>query len=80
MFYNGATQAAAWRIGWVVFDAAYTSVVARSTHPLVIPHVKRNDDDTDIAFAASAIEEHGEIALYYSVADQYVTRATVRRT
>ncbi|MDP9024790.1 MAG: hypothetical protein M3N13_05410 [Candidatus Eremiobacteraeota bacterium] len=79
MFYNGATQNAQWRIGWVIFDADYTRVVARSRDPLVLPHIKRNLDDSDIAFAASAIEVGDGIHLYYSVADQYVTRAIVHR-
>jgi|HubBroStandDraft_6_1064221.scaffolds.fasta_scaffold312853_2 predicted GH43/DUF377 family glycosyl hydrolase len=79
MFYNGATERAQWRIGWVVFDADYTRVVARSEVPLVLPHLKRNADDSDIAFAASALEIEGEVHLYYSVADQYVTRAAIRR-
>jgi beta-1,2-mannobiose phosphorylase / 1,2-beta-oligomannan phosphorylase len=78
MFYNGATRAAEWRIGWVVFDAGYTRVVARSRHPIVLPHIKRNDDDTNIAFAASAIDVDCDIHLYYSVADQYCTRAIIR--
>ena len=79
MFYNGATEAAQWRVGWVVFDATYTRVLARCDQPIVLPHLKRNQDDSDIAFAASAIETGGDIHLYYSVADQYVTRATIRR-
>lgn len=79
MFYNGATANAQWRIGWVVFDAAYTRVVARSALPIVLPHPKRNVDDSDIAFAASAIEIDGTVHVYYSVADQYVTRAIIRR-
>lgn len=79
MFYNGATRAAQWRVGWVVFDATYTRVIARSVEPIVLPHIKRNDDDTDIAFAASAIEVDGAIHLYYSVADQYVVRAIIQR-
>ncbi len=79
MFYNGATQDAHWRIGWVVFNADYTKVLARSVEPLVLPHIKRNVDDTDIAFAASALEVDGDIHLYYSVADQYCTRAIIRR-
>ncbi|GAC1565592.1 MAG: hypothetical protein NVS3B17_22940 [Vulcanimicrobiaceae bacterium] len=80
MFYNGATRDAQWRVGWVVFDATYSRVVARSTDPIVLPHIKRNHDDSDIAFAASAIEIDGEIHLYYSVADQYVVRAKIHRT
>jgi len=79
MFYNGATERAQWRIGWAVFDAQYTRVLARSEDPLVLPHIKRNADDTDIAFAASVLEVGGDIHLYYSVADQYVTRATISR-
>jgi predicted GH43/DUF377 family glycosyl hydrolase len=80
MFYNGSTADAQWRVGWVVFDAGYTRVMARSQLPIVLPHLKRNPDDTDIAFAASAIETNGLISLYYSVADQYVMRAVIRRT
>jgi len=57
----------------------YTRVLARAEQPIVLPHVKRRDDDSDIAFAASAIEVDGAIHLYYSVADQYVTRAIVTR-
>ncbi len=79
MFYNGATRDAHWRIGWVVFDASYTKVLARCEHPIVLPHIKRRHDDTDIAFAASAIEVDGAIHLYYSVADQYCTRAVIER-
>jgi len=79
MFYNGATRSAQWRIGWIVFDAMYTRVEARSEQPVVLPHIKRLDDDSDIAFAASAIEVDGAIHLYYSVADQYVTRAIITR-
>lgn len=78
MFYNGATASAQWRIGWVVFNSTYSRVVARSELPLILPHIKRNADDSDIAFAASALEIDGSIHLYYSVADQYVTRAIVR--
>ena len=79
MFYNGATQDAHWRIGWVVFNENYTQVLQRSVDPLVFPHIKRRADDTDIAFAASALEIGDEVHLYYSVADQYVTRAIIRR-
>ena len=78
MFYNGATQNAHWRIGWTAFDPAYTAVVARTENPLVLPHIKRQKDDTDIAFAASALEIDGAIHLYYSIADQYCMRAVVQ--
>lgn len=79
MFYNGATRSAQWRVGWIVFDATYSRVLARSEQPIVLPHIKRREDDSDIAFAASAIEVDGAIHLYYSVADQYVTRAVIAR-
>lgn len=79
MFYNGATREAQWRVGWVVFDATYSRVVTRSTDPIVLPDIKRNHDDTDIAFAASAVEIDNAIHLYYSVADQYVMRAQIHR-
>jgi predicted GH43/DUF377 family glycosyl hydrolase len=79
MFYNGATQNAQWRVGWIMFDATFSRVIARCHDPLVLPHIKRNHDDTDIAFAASAIVTTlGDILLYYSVADQYVVQAKIR--
>lgn len=78
MFYNGATQDAHWRIGWVAFDAEFTHVVARCDDPLIVPPPPE-DDATDIAFAASAIEGEGTIHLYYSVSDQDLFRASVRR-
>jgi predicted GH43/DUF377 family glycosyl hydrolase len=80
MFYNGATRAAEWRIGWVVFDRDFTRVVARCEHPIVIPGDRRFHEDTDIAFAASALTEGDRIHLYYSVADRHVMRATVHRS
>ncbi len=79
MFYNGATQDAHWRIGWVAFDAGYTRVVARSDEPLIVPPPQAGDA-TDIAFAASAVEEGVTVYLYYSVADQDMIRATLRRS
>ena len=79
MFYNGATRAAEWRIGWVVFDRMFTRVLARCEHPIVIPGERRFAEDTDIAFAASAIVNDDRIWLYYSIADRHVMRATIRR-
>ncbi len=78
MFYNGASQDAHWRIGWVAFDAEYTEVVARGDDPLIVPP-RPEGDRTDIAFAASAVETGGQIYLYYSIADQDMIRATLRR-
>lgn len=80
MFYNGATERAQWRVGWVVFNADYTRVVTRSVNPMILPDVKRTADDSDSAFAASALEIDGMAHLYYSVADQYVMRAIVQRS
>ncbi|BDE05525.1 glycosylase [Vulcanimicrobium alpinum] len=80
MFYNGATRAAAWRIGWIVFDPKFTRVIARCEHPIVLPGERRFEEDTDIAFAASAIVDGECIRLYYSIADRHVMRATVRRS
>jgi predicted GH43/DUF377 family glycosyl hydrolase len=77
MFYNGATADAAWRVGWVRFDPGYRRVVARSGSPLLAPGDRRAAEDTDIAFAASALVERGLIRLYYSTADRYCRRATV---
>ena len=77
MFYNGATQDAHWRIGWVMFDAEYTRVVARSDAPLIVPP-EPEGDATDIAFAASAVEENGRVFLYYSIADKDMVRAALR--
>jgi predicted GH43/DUF377 family glycosyl hydrolase len=78
MLYNGATSDAHWRIGWVAFDAGITRIVARSDNPLITPPAPARED-TDIAFAASAVEQSGEIWLYYSVSDQYLRRATILR-
>lgn len=79
MFYNGATQDAHWRIGWVMFDADYTQVTARGETPLITPPPPTGDA-TDIAFAASAVEDGDGVYLYYSVADKDMVRATLRRT
>ncbi|GAC1310374.1 MAG: glycoside hydrolase family 130 protein [Vulcanimicrobiaceae bacterium] len=79
MFYNGASRAAEWRIGWVVFDRTFTTVVARCENPIVLPGERRFAEDTDIAFAASAVERGNAIDLYYSIADRHVMRARVRQ-
>jgi predicted GH43/DUF377 family glycosyl hydrolase len=80
MFYNGATRDAQWRIGWVVFDRSFNEVIARYEQPIVMPGERSLADDTDIAFAASAIAEDDDVIhLYYSIADRRVMRATVSR-
>jgi len=78
MFYNGATQDAHWRIGWIAFNAEYTRVVARGGAPVIVPP-KPEGDATDIAFAASAVEVDDTIFLYYSIADKDMVRAVLRR-
>ena len=37
MFYNGATQDARWRIGWIAFDRDCTTVIDRCIEPLIVP-------------------------------------------
>ena len=76
MFYNGADDKAAWRIGWVVFDPNFSTVVARGQDPIIVPP-RPEGDDTDIAFAASAVAAGRKIWLYYSIADKLMKRATV---
>jgi predicted GH43/DUF377 family glycosyl hydrolase len=79
MFYNGATQDAHWRIGWIAFDANYTRIVDRCDAPLIVPPVPKGDY-TDIAFASSAVETDDAIFLYYSVADRDLVRAVLHRS
>jgi predicted GH43/DUF377 family glycosyl hydrolase len=78
MFYNGATREVKWRIGWIAFDPYFTSVVARCEEPLIAPPDDEPAGDTDIAFAASAVEADGAISLYDSIADKDMLRAFVR--
>ncbi|MDI7776644.1 hypothetical protein [Asticcacaulis sp. EMRT-3] len=80
MFYNGATRDARWRIGWVAFSPDCLSVVDRCIQPLLTPPPTSNRTDTDIAFAASAIVDQGNIWLYYSLEDQRLSRARLRRS
>lgn len=80
MFYNGATQDARWRIGWIAFDAEYTKVVDRCIEPLIIPPPALQRTATDIAFAASVVVVGDRIWLYYSLSDTHLYRAIVRRS
>ena len=78
MFYNGSTRTAQWCVGWIEFDAAFTQVRDRCELPLIGPPARRREpEDTDIAFAASAVQEDDHIGLYYSVADRWLLRARV---
>ncbi|WP_242138885.1 glycosidase [Sphingomonas sp. TREG-RG-20F-R18-01] len=80
MFYNGATHDARWRIGWVAFDAEYTTVVGRCIEPLITPPPALERTATDIAFAASVVVVGEQIWLYYSLADTHLYRAILRRS
>ena len=79
MFYNGATADARWRIGWIAFDENYTRVVDRCIEPLLVPPPPKEQAGTDIAFAASLIDEGRDIHFYYSLEDRLLRRALVRR-
>ncbi|MFT3975504.1 MAG: glycosidase [Sphingomonas bacterium] len=80
MFYNGATEDARWRIGWIAFDAEYTRVIDRCIEPLIAPPPMKDRMATDIAFAASVIIHDREPWLYYSRADSLLYRARLRRS
>lgn len=80
MFYNGATEDARWRIGWIAFDAEYTQVVDRCIEPLIAPPPAENRMATDIAFAASVAVCDQVPWLYYSRADSSLYRARLRRS
>ena len=79
MFYNGATNDARWRIGWVTFDRDCMCVSERGLEPMLVPPPATDRAAIDIAFAASALlQEDGSIHLYYSLEDRMLSRATVR--
>lgn len=79
MFYNGATDDARWRIGWVTFDESCECITGRGVEPLLVPPPAGDREATDIAFAASAVlQQDGSIHLYYSLEDRILSRAVVR--
>lgn len=79
MFYNGATADARWRIGWIAFDENYSRVVDRCIEPLLVPPPPKERAGTDIAFAASLIDDGADVHLYYSLEDRLLRRAVVRK-
>jgi predicted GH43/DUF377 family glycosyl hydrolase len=79
MFYNGATADARWRIGWIAFDENYSRVVDRCIEPMLVPPPPKQRAGTDIAFAASCLDDGKTIHLYYSLEDRVLRRARVRR-
>lgn len=78
MFYNGATADARWRIGWIAFDENYTRVVDRGIEPLLVPPPPKERAGTDIAFAASCLDDGTDVMLYYSLEDRLLRRARIR--
>lgn len=79
MFYNGATNDARWRIGWITFDQDCNCITDRGVEPLLMPPPASDRAATDIAFAASAVpQQDGQIHLYYSLEDRILSRAIVR--
>jgi predicted GH43/DUF377 family glycosyl hydrolase len=79
MFYNGATQDARWRIGWIAFDDNFTRVIDRCIEPLIVPPPPKERAGIDIAFAASCLDRAPDIMLYYSLEDRLLRRARIRR-
>lgn len=75
LIYSGADRETRWRIGWAELDGD-GSVVMRAKEPLIVPFGLEGED-TDIAFAASAIVHKGELWIYYSVADRSLYRSLV---
>jgi len=79
MFYNGATDDARWRIGWVTFNRDCDCITDRGVEPMLVPPPAKERAATDVAFAASAVlQDDGLIHLYYSLEDRMLSRAVVR--
>jgi predicted GH43/DUF377 family glycosyl hydrolase len=77
LLYNGASKEAVWRIGYALLDESATDVLDRPTNPLIEPF-GLTGDDTNIAFAASAVVEDAKNAwIYYSIADRRPYRVNV---
>lgn len=77
LFYNGASKEAVWRIGYALLDQSATVVLDRPEEPLIEPFGLVGDD-TNIAFAASAIVYDAKSAyIYYSIADRRPCRIKV---
>jgi predicted GH43/DUF377 family glycosyl hydrolase len=80
MFYNGATEDARWRIGWVAFNRDCTQVIDRCIEPLITPPPPSERTGVDIAFAASVIERRGKVYLYYSLGDKMLFRSVIKQS
>ena len=79
LFYNGADRDTRWRIGWVQLGPDCRTITARSAEPTVVPHGV-SGEDSDIAFAASAVEDESGLWLYYSVSDKHLFRVRVEES
>ena len=80
MFYNGATDDARWRIGWVAFNRDCTEVIDRCIEPLITPPPPSERTGVDIAFAASVIVEGDKVYLYYSLGDKMLFRSLIKQS
>ena len=80
MFYNGATEDARWRIGWVALDRDCTTVIDRCIEPLITPPPPSERTGVDIAFAASVVVINKKIHLYYSLGDKFLYRSAIRQS
>lgn len=56
----------------------YSEVTERCERPLITPPVSKCGG-SDIAFAASAVEDEPDVCLYYSLADKDIMRAHIIR-
>ncbi len=80
MFYNGATQDARWRIGWIAFDAEYGKVVGRCIEPLIVPPPACNGPRPTSPSPPRRSSSGDRIWLYYSLSDTHLYRAILRRS
>lgn len=76
MLYNGADVQGRWRIGWAMFDADYTRVLARCDEPLIAAPAPRTPF-RDTAFSASGFSVDSKMWVYYSAYDTELYRAVV---
>lgn len=63
----------------MLLRAVPRSDVPAEKSPVARPPAERCAGDTDIAFAASAVEDPSPVRLYYSIADKDMLCATIRR-
>jgi hypothetical protein len=76
---RGSAGPARWRIGWIAFDKNFTRVVDRCIEPMLVPPPPKRRAGTDIAFAASCLDDGKTISLYHSLEDRVLRRARIAR-